>query len=522
MSYSSRSTSADSGNGAEEGGTAPLLRMSGISKAFSGVPALIDVDLDLQRGKVHALLGQNGAGKSTLISIMSGVLQPDSGTIEIDGLPVEFPSPSAALEGGVVAVYQELSLLPNMTVAQNLALGIEPTRAGFIDLRSMEQEARRVLDVLGATDIDPRTAVGDLSIANQQLVEIAKALVREARIVILDEPSAVLGDDELSLLYAMVRRLTSSGIAVVYITHRLDEVMEIADEVCVMRDGRKVVDEPRGDLTQADMIKAMVGREVLLNAPPKWQASRSEPQDGPTLTVSGVTLPGMGSHTLDFSVRSGEILGIAGLTGSGRSRILRMLAGLQPPSAGSVHLGEQLIKVRSPRGAIAQGIVLVPEDRKRLGLILNQSVLNNVILSILRRLSRYGWLRSAVARTHTAEMVESLSIKTSGPGQEVRLLSGGNQQKVVLARCVSTRPNVLLLDEPLRGVDVGAKAEIIDIVGEVARGGAAVIVVSSEIEDVLALTDRILVVHDGVLVGELTGENATEANVLALSSSRNE
>jgi ABC-type sugar transport system ATPase subunit len=230
--------------------------MSGISKAFSGVPALIDVDLDLQRGKVHALLGQNGAGKSTLISIMSGVLQPDSGTIEIDGLPVEFPSPSAALEGGVVAVYQELSLLPNMTVAQNLALGIEPTRAGFIDLRSMEQEARRVLDVLGATDIDPRTAVGDLSIANQQLVEIAKALVREARIVILDEPSAVLGDDELSLLYAMVRRLTSSGIAVVYITHRLDEVMEIADEVCVMRDGRKVVDEPRGDLTQADMIKA--------------------------------------------------------------------------------------------------------------------------------------------------------------------------------------------------------------------------------------------------------------------------
>jgi ABC-type sugar transport system ATPase subunit len=199
-----------------------------------------------------------------------------------------------------------------------------------------------------------------------------------------------------------------------------------------------------------------------------------------------------------------------------------MLAGLQPPSAGSVHLGEQLIKVRSPRGAIAQGIVLVPEDRKRLGLILNQSVLNNVILSILRRLSRYGWLRSAVARTHTAEMVESLSIKTSGPGQEVRLLSGGNQQKVVLARCVSTRPNVLLLDEPLRGVDVGAKAEIIDIVGEVARGGAAVIVVSSEIEDVLALTDRILVVHDGVLVGELTGENATEANVLALSSSRNE
>lgn len=522
MNYSSHSTSADSDNGAEEGGTAPLLRMSGISKAFSGVPALIDVDLDLERGKVHALLGQNGAGKSTLISIMSGVLQPDWGTIEIDGVPVEFANPGEALDGGVVAVYQELSLLPNMTVAQNLALGVEPTRAGFINLRAMEQDARRVLDVLGATDIDPRTPVGDLSIANQQLVEIAKALVRDARIVILDEPSAVLGDDELSLLYSMVRRLTSSGIAVVYITHRLDEVMEIADEVCVMRDGRKVVDEPRGDLTQVDMIKAMVGREVLLDAPPKWQTDQSQPQDGPTLTVSGVSLPGMGSHTLDFTVRSGEILGIAGLTGSGRSRILRMLAGLQPPAAGTVLLGDREIKVRSPRGAIAQGIVLVPEDRKRLGLILNQSVLNNVILSILRRLSRRGWLRAGVARSHTSEMVESLSIKTAGPGQEVRLLSGGNQQKVVLARCISTRPNVLLLDEPLRGVDVGAKSEIIDIVGEVARGGTAVVVVSSEIEDVLALTDRIVVVHDGILVGELTGADATESNVLALSSSRNE
>jgi len=521
MTSWSHSTSADSGNGAWEGGNAPLLRMSGISKAFSGVPALIDVDLDLQGGKVHALLGQNGAGKSTLISIMSGVLQPDAGSIRIDGSEVRFASPSDALAGGVVAVYQELSLLPNMTVAQNLSLGIEPSRAGFIDLHAMETKAREVLDVLGATDIDPRMAVGDLSIANQQLVEIGKALVRDARVVILDEPSAVLGDDELSLLYAMVNRLTSTGIAVVYITHRLDEVMEIADEVCVMRDGRKVLDEPRGDLTQGDMIKAMVGREVLLDAPPKWQSGQSEPSTGPSLVVSGVSLPGMGDKTLNFTVHSGEILGIAGLTGSGRSRILRMLAGLQPPSSGAVHLGDREIRVRTPRGAISEGIVLVPEDRKRLGLILNQSVLNNVTLSILRRLANWGWLRSVVGRKHTNEMIDRLSIKTAGPGQEVRLLSGGNQQKVVLARCISTKPKLLLLDEPLRGVDVGAKSEIIDIVGQVAQGGAAVIVVSSEIEDVLALTDRILVVHDGIVVGELVGDEASEANVLSLSSARN-
>lgn len=520
MSSSFHSTSANTGNGAEEGGAAPLLRMSGIGKSFSGVPALIDVDLVLQRGKVHALLGQNGAGKSTLISIMSGVLQPDTGTMEIDGTPVEFASPSDALRGGVVAVYQELSLLPEMTVAQNLALGIEPTRAGFVSLKEMNRQAREVLDVLGANDIDPKTPVGDLSIANQQLVEIAKALVRDARIVILDEPSAVLGRDELSLLYAMVDRLTDKGIAVVYITHRLDEVMQIADEVCVMRDGRKVVDQPRAELTQQDMITAMVGREVLLDAAPKWQSGVSQPQTGPTLAVSGVSLPGMGEHTLDFTVRSGEILGIAGLTGSGRSRILRVLAGLQSPSAGTVRLGDKDLHLRSPRSAISEGIVLVPEDRKRLGLILNQSVLNNVVLSILRRLSTLGWLRTSVSRSHTEQMVERLGIKTTGPSQEVRLLSGGNQQKVVLARCISSDPNLLLLDEPLRGVDVGAKAEIIDIVGQVAERGAAVIVVSSEIEDVLALTDRILVIHDGVVVGELTGGEANEANVLELCSAR--
>lgn len=520
MSYLSHSISADDGQGAEERGIAPLLRMTGISKSFSSVPALIDVDLELRAGKVHALLGQNGAGKSTLISIMSGALKPDSGTIEIDGSPVSFASPSEALRGGVVAVYQELSLLPNMTVAENLFLGIEPGRGPLISRPEMNQRARRVLDALGATDIDSETHVGDLSIASQQLVEIAKALTRDARIVILDEPSAVLGNEELSLLYAMVRRLTDSGIAVVYITHRLDEVMEIADEVCVMRDGHKVLDQERAHLTQQQMITAMVGREVLLDAPPKWQHATDHPKDGPTLNVSGVSLPGMGSKTLDFSVRSGEILGIAGLTGSGRSRILRMLSGLQPFQAGQVTLGGTRVNLRSPRSAISQGIVLVPEDRKGLGLILNQSVLSNVVLSVLWRISTLGWLRKAVEKSHTDELVERLTIKLASINQPVQFLSGGNQQKVVLARCIATNPKLLLLDEPLRGVDVGAKSEIIDIVGRIAEQGAAVIVVSSEIEDVLALTDRIMVVHDGLVVGELTGEQATESAVLEMSSVR--
>lgn len=520
MNSSFHSTSANNPAEAEERGDAPLLRMRGIGKAFSGVPALIDVDLELHSGQVHALLGQNGAGKSTLISIMSGALQADTGTIELQGEVVSFASPSEALNNGIIAVYQELSLLPDMTVAENLFLGIEPGKGPFVRRADMSAKARDILATLGAQDIDPGMAVGDLSIANQQLVEIAKALTREARIVILDEPSAVLGNDELELLYAMVRTLTAQGIAIVYITHRLDEVSEIADVVTVMRDGHKVLDEPREQVSPAAMIKAMVGREVLLNEPPKWQVGVSQPKAGPALTVTGISLPGMDGDTLEFTVASGEIVGIAGLTGSGRSRILRVLAGLERPQAGRVLLGDRQIRLRSPRAAIAQGIILVPEDRKKLGLILNQSVMNNVVLSILRRLSRGGWVSASGARQQTQSMVDRMRIKLASFGQDVRFLSGGNQQKVVLARCIGTDPKLLLLDEPLRGVDIGAKSEIIDIVGTVAEQGTAVIVVSSEIEDVLALTNRIIVVRDGRIVRELVGDEATESKVLEFSSVR--
>jgi ABC-type sugar transport system ATPase subunit len=384
----------------------------------------------------------------------------------------------------------------------------------------MRTKAREILDTLGATDIDPGTVVGDLNIANQQLVEISKALTRQARVVILDEPSAVLGSQELDLLYAMVRRLTAGGIAVVYITHRLDEVQEIADVVTVMRDGRKVLDEARSEVSKTEMISAMVGREVLLDAPPKWQVGVSRAQDGPTLSVQNVVLPGMAGEALNFEVQSGEIVGIAGLTGSGRSRILRLLAGLEPPSSGKVNLGQTVLNLRTPRSAIAQGIVLVPEDRKRLGLILNQSVISNTVLSILSRISRLGFISRSSSRGRTQEMVDRLSIKIASMNQEVRYLSGGNQQKVVIARCIGTNPKLLLLDEPLRGVDIGAKSEIVDIVGQIAEQGTAVIVVSSEIEDVLALTDRILVVRDGCIVRELIGDEATETMVLQYSSVR--
>lgn len=517
--FSPHSSSASHRVSAQEGVT-PLLCMRGISKAFAGIPALLDVDLELHGGQVHALLGQNGAGKSTLISIMSGALQMDSGVMELAGQEVFFASPSDALASGVVAVYQELSLLPHMTVAENLFLGIEPGQRPFINRTQMQTKAREILDTVGATDIDPGTVVSDLSVASQQLVEISKALTRQARIVILDEPSAVLGSQELDLLYAMVRRLTTSGIAVVYITHRLDEVQEIADVVTVMRDGHKVLDESQSTVSKTEMISAMVGREVLLDAPPKWQVGLSRTQDGPTLAVKDVVLPGMEGDALNFEVQSGEIVGIAGLTGSGRSRVLRLLAGLESPMSGEVTLERKALNLRSPRAAIAQGIVLVPEDRKRLGLILNQSVISNTVLSILGRIARWGFVASSSSRGRTQEMVDRMSIKIASMKQEVRYLSGGNQQKVVIARCIGTNPKLLLLDEPLRGVDIGAKSEIVDIVGRIAEQGTAVIVVSSEIEDVLALTNRILVMRDGCIVRELIGDDATETKVLEYSSVR--
>lgn len=514
------SSSADGRHAPEEGGYPPLLRVRGVDKSFSGVHALINVDLDLHAGRVHALLGQNGAGKSTLISVISGVLQPDKGTISIDGREVTFSSPRDALSSGVVAVYQELSLLPDMTVAENLFLGIEPRRAGLLDRAAMVAGAKAILDRLGASGISPNAMVGGLTVASQQMIEVGKALTREAKVLILDEPSAVLGDDELELLYALVNRLTDAGIAVVYITHRLDEVLRIADEATVMRDGQVVLDLPRSELSHDAMIEAMVGHKVARGTPPKWQAAAHSdaPQDVRGLLVEHMVLPDVEGHEVNFSLQPGAILGIAGLTGSGRSRLLRALAGVNPPTSGSITWDGAPLRIRSPRTAIAEGVVLVPEDRKRQGLILGQSVESNIALSVLRRLSTAGWLTNSRVGALASSMVTRLQIKTAGLRQPVQFLSGGNQQKVVLARCISIKPKLLLLDEPLRGVDVGAKAEIIDIVGEIASHGTAVIVVSSEIEDVLALTDRVFVMRDGHLAAEFLGEEATEQRILHASA----
>lgn len=496
-----------------EEGHPPLLRLRGISKAFSGNRALNGVDIEIPAGRVRALLGQNGAGKSTLISVMAGVYVPDAGTLEIDGNPVHLRSPSEALSHGIVAVYQELSLVPELTVAENLFLGLEPVSGPWLRRSEMRARAREILERLGADAVSVDAKVRTLPVVQQQLVEIGKALARDARVLILDEPSAVLGRGELERLYELVTRLRDEGIAIIYITHRLDEVMRLADDVTVMRDGECVMGRPIVGLKRHDLIEAMIGRRLA-----DFDITPAKRDGDVVLDVDGLQLSGTPSPGMSFQVRAGEIVGIAGLTGSGRSRILRSLAGLEPVLGGRVSVDGADVRLTSPRRAMERGFVLVPEDRKRFGLVLERSTMDNLTLSALSDQSRFGVQRQGLLARSASKLIDRLGVKVADPRQSVRFLSGGNQQKVVLGRCLATNPRVLLLDEPLRGVDVGAKAEILDIVRAVAGSGAAVVAVSSEFEDLIALTDRIMIMRDGDIVRELNGDEVDEATALAAAT----
>lgn len=490
----------------------PLLHLRGVTKTFGSNRAVDAVDIEIACGRVHALLGQNGAGKSTLISIMAGVHRPDEGTMEFQGRLVDVQSPSDALSLGIVAVYQELSLVPELTVAENLFLGLEPSCGPWLRRRVMRTRAVETLELLGASAISVNTKVRDLPVAHQQLVEIGKAMIREAKVLILDEPSAVLGRRELQLLYTLVHRLRARGIAIIYITHRLDEVMHLADDVTVMRDGRCIMSQPIGDLGRDDLIEALVGKRL-----DAFESNAADRTGEVILEVKNLLLPGLPNDGMSFEVRSREIVGVAGLMGSGRSRLLRALAGLEPVLAGQVTLDGNVVRLGRLRFAMARGIVLVPEDRKRFGLVLERSTSDNLTLSVLSRESTAGVLRRSRLRVLTGDLIARLGVKAANPTHAVKFLSGGNQQKVVLGRCLATNPRVLLLDEPLRGVDVGAKADILNIIRSFAASGAAVLVVSSELEDLLALTDRVMIMRDGDLVQEFVGGELNEEAALAVA-----
>ncbi|MCW2890048.1 MAG: ribose transport system ATP-binding protein [Streptosporangiaceae bacterium] len=489
----------------------PLLAMSGIVKEFPGVRALDGVDLEVRAGEVHCLLGQNGAGKSTLIKVLAGAHQPDGGEVRWNGEPVRLAGPTASMRLGIATMYQELDLVDGLSVAENIFLGHESSRLGFSRRGEMNAAARRLLGRLGHGEISPGLVVGRLPAAGQQIVSMARALSHDTRLIIMDEPSAALAHDEVANLFRIIRELTASGVAVVYISHRLAEIREIGDRVTVLKDGRTVaVGLPARTTPTAEVVALMTGRSTEHSFPDR----DAEPGEE-VLRVEDLALPGRFSG-VSFHVRAGEIVGLAGLVGSGRSEILETVYGARRPSAGRVLVDGRPLRPGSTSVAVAAGIGLAPEERKAQGLLMYETVGRNITAASMRRYSRLGWLDRRREARDAGEMVRAVDIRPADPDRPVRTLSGGNQQKTVFARWLLKGCRLLLLDEPTRGVDVGARGELYAQVRELAVQGVAVLLVSSEVPEVLDLADRVLVIREGRVVHEAAASDLDEHRVLDL------
>jgi ribose transport system ATP-binding protein len=494
----------------------PLLEVRHIVKQFAGVRALDDVSMQVRRGEVLAIVGENGAGKSTLMKIVAGVQAPSAGEIYLDGQPVRFTSVAQALRLGISLIHQELNLADNLNVGSNIFLGREPRRAGLIDDRTIDREARRFLAMVGL-QVAPRTVVSALPIAQQQLVEIAKALSTNARLLIMDEPTSSLSEHEAQKLFEVVRALKATGVSVLYISHRLHEVEQLADRVVVLRDGQFSGELSRAENQRSNMVRLMIGREVSRF----YHRTPHAPGDE-VLRVDELRTPANPQHAVEFSIRAGEVVGLAGLVGAGRSELLTTLFGVTPAVSGSMTVGSLRHPPESPREAIAAGIMLAPEDRRRTGLVVPMSVKRNLSLASLRRDQRRrvlrGFLNTPAENRVAVTMIELLRIKVSNDRLAARYLSGGNQQKVVLGKWLCLEPKLLLLDEPTRGIDVGAKEEIYKLMDELAQRGVAILFASSEMEEIIGLSDRALVMHEGRIVGEVPRAELTEQAVMRLAT----
>jgi rhamnose transport system ATP-binding protein len=489
-----------------------LLELNGICKVFTGVQALKGVSFELRAGEGHALIGENGAGKSTLIKVITGAHRPDQGTLEVLGKLIEDNDPVRARALGIAAIYQQPALFPDLTVAENVAIGLEPRGPWRrVHWGERHDRAKSLLARIGAR-IDPDAEVRTLTMPEQQLVEIARALGADARIVIMDEPTASLSDTEVENLFRVIRELKAQGVGIIYISHRLEELPQVADRVTVLRDGVVVGTRPMADYRRADLIRMMVGRE-LASVFPKIKVPIGET----VLEGRGLCCAESGVHGVSFQVRAGEILGVAGLVGAGRTELARVLFGLTPADSGQIVLGGRPSSIRSPAEAVAQGIAYVPEDRRRHGVVPEMSVATNATLAILRSISRLGLLDASRERSLAAGLVNQLGVKTPSIDTPVGNLSGGNQQKVALARWLAAGPAVLILDEPTQGIDVGAKAEIHRLMCALAGQGLAVVMISSELPEILGMSDRIAVMHGGTIVGTLDRAEATQEQVLELA-----
>lgn len=489
-----------------------LLQADHITKRFPGTLALSEAQFELRPGEIHALIGENGAGKSTLMKILSGVYTADSGQIRLEGRPIAPASPREALALGIAIVHQELSVVRPLTVAENIFPGRLPqTRWGFVKFNQLFEAARRVLQNL-EVEIDPRALMETLSIANQQIVEIAKALSLNCKVLILDEPTSALTEREVEILMRLLRRLAAEGKGIIYISHKLGEIFSLADRVTVLRDGHYIGTRVIKETTPDEVIRMMVGRELSDFYPPK------NPQRGaPILEVRGLQRPGQ-TTSASFQLFAGEVLGLAGLIGSGRSELARCIFGADPRAAGEIILDGKPVTIRSPWDAIRHGIGYLPEDRKAAGLFLDMAVKLNIESSNLRNVTQGGFISGSRERQLAEQYVRQLNISTPSIEQEVRRLSGGNQQKTLVAKWLAIRPRILIVDEPTRGVDVGAKREIHYLLRELAQNQVGVIMISSELPEVLGMSDRILVMHDGQIAAELDGSTATEERIMTAAS----
>ncbi|MBR7830803.1 sugar ABC transporter ATP-binding protein [Actinospica sp. MGRD01-02] len=496
----------------DPGSRVPVLALEGVSKSFGAVRALRGVSLELFGGEVHALAGENGAGKSTLIKVLAGVHRPDAGSVLLDGSPLEFAGPADARDAGVAVIYQEPTLFPDLSVAENIFMGRQPRRSlGRVDHRGVRAAASALFARLGVV-MDPDRPARGLSIADQQLVEIAKALSFDARVLIMDEPTAALTGSEVARLFSVVRTLREQGAAVLFISHRLEEVFELCQRVTTLRDGAWVASEPVEGLTESDLVERMVGR-TLDELYPKQAAEVGEV----ALEVSRLTREGVFTD-VSFTVRSGEIVGLAGLVGAGRSEVARAVFGVDRWDAGSVKVSGRELRPGSPSLAMAAGIALVPEDRRAQGLVMEMTIERNIGLSGLKETSKAGLISRRAERDRAVDWATKLQVKYARLGDLVGTLSGGNQQKVVLAKWLATKPSVLIVDEPTRGIDVGTKAEVHRLLSQLAAEGVAVLMISSDLPEILGMADRVLVMHEGRIAAEIPRDQASEQSVMAAAT----